>query len=206
MATTEQQTVSLDIIANVVERIPLDSLRPSPTNPRQEYDPDKLNELAFSIQAHGGLLQPIAVRQADGGHEIIAGERRCRAFRILRDLYPKDERWHSIDAIVRDVDEAEAAELQLIENLQREDIHPLDEGAGFARLLEMTPGAHHGAGGAGGQKRRERELRLPGDATGQAGAPRSPDVPQGRNLEIARTRLRPPAGKGADGLHGTLHV
>jgi ParB family chromosome partitioning protein len=96
--------------------------------PRQEFDEESLEELAASIKAQG-LMQPIVVRpRAQGGYELIAGERRWRAARIAG--------MNRIPALVRDVSDAEASAMALIENIQREDLNPLEEATALQRLKE----------------------------------------------------------------------
>ncbi len=110
-----------------VETIPLDSIAPSPFQPRVAVDEDALSELAASISA-SGLLQPIVVRPRPGGYELVVGERRWRACQRLG--------WRSIPAVIRDLTDEAAAALTMIENLQRQDLSPLEEAAGYRRLLE----------------------------------------------------------------------
>ncbi len=106
--------------------LPLTSIVPSPTNPRQHYDGDKLQELAASIRKHG-VIQPILVRPIDGRYELIAGERRFRASEIAG--------IDSIPAIIRELDDKATLEIQVIENLQREDLSPIEEAEGYERLI-----------------------------------------------------------------------
>src|SRR5438876_5871818 len=114
--------------ATVLTLVPLGEVRPNPDQPRHYFDEEKLAELAASIKAHG-LLQPIVVRQAQGGFELIAGERRFRAAQLAGlDRLP---------ALVREVEDP--LETALIENLQREDLPPLEEAEGLATLI-----ARHG--------------------------------------------------------------
>src|SRR6266705_1389279 len=114
--------------ATVLTLVPLGEVRPNPDQPRHYFDEEKLAELAASIKAHG-LLQPIVVRQARGGVELIAGERRFRAAQLAGlDRLP---------ALVREVEDP--LETALIENLQREDLSPLEEAEGLADLI-----ARHG--------------------------------------------------------------
>ncbi len=105
----------------------LDTLRPNPRQPRQRFAQEAIKALADSIRT-AGLMQPIVVRPGAQGFEIVAGERRWRAFRELG----KDE----IPAIVRAVDDQTAAEWALIENLQREDLDPIERADGVAQLME----------------------------------------------------------------------
>ena len=108
--------------------LPLAQIRPNPYQPRQDVDPVALEELKASIR-QAGLLQPVVVRSAkDGGYELIAGERRLRACQALG--------WERIPAVKRDVDDRTVLTLALIENLQRDDLSPVDEARGYDRLLE----------------------------------------------------------------------
>src|SRR5262245_33210290 len=110
-----------------VQRIPLDRIRPCPFQPRKEFTAEALQELADSIQAQG-IIQPLVVRPRPDGFELIAGERRWRAAQKLG--------WKEIPAIVREADDRAALELALIENLQRENLNPLEEAQGYAELIE----------------------------------------------------------------------
>jgi ParB family chromosome partitioning protein len=103
-------------------------IRPNPFQPRQDVDPAALEELKASIR-QAGLLQPIVVRPMPdgGGYELIAGERRLRACQALG--------WERIPAVKREVDDRTALTLALIENLQRDDLSPVDEARGYERLL-----------------------------------------------------------------------
>lgn len=107
--------------------LPLSQIRPNPYQPRQDVDPVALEELKASIR-QAGLLQPVVVRAGrDGGYELIAGERRLRACQALG--------WERIPAVKRDVDDRTVLTLALIENLQRDDLSPVDEARGYDRLL-----------------------------------------------------------------------
>ena len=104
-------------------------IRPNPFQPRQDVDPAALEELKASIR-QAGLLQPVAVRPipgGDGGYELIAGERRLRACQGLG--------WERIPAVKREVDDRTVLTLALIENLQRDDLSPVDEARGYERLI-----------------------------------------------------------------------
>ena len=107
--------------------LPMDLICPNPCQPRKEFDEMKLMELASSIRQHG-LLQPITVRAAGGGYEIIMGERRFRASRMAGKA--------TIPAIVRDIDEMTRLKQALIENLQREDLNPVETALGIKALME----------------------------------------------------------------------
>ncbi|MGH2380325.1 MAG: ParB/RepB/Spo0J family partition protein [Candidatus Limnocylindria bacterium] len=110
-----------------IREVPVGKILPNPAQPRLSYDEDSLTELADSIREHG-VLQPILVRPSGAQYELIAGERRWRASRMAeRDTIP---------AIVVDFDESTALEVSIIENLQREDVSPLEEAAMFRRMTE----------------------------------------------------------------------
>lgn len=108
--------------------IELDSIRPNPYQPRKVFDAEGLEELRDSIRTHG-LLQPIVVRRAGQGFELVSGERRCRASRLAG--------LARIPAIVREsVTDAEMLELALVENVQRKDLDPLERARGFQALMD----------------------------------------------------------------------
>jgi len=108
--------------------LPIKDIRPNPFQPRQTVDPTALEELVSSIK-QAGLLQPVVVRRANGGggYELIAGERRLRACQQLG--------WERIPAVQRDADDRTLLTLALIENLQRDDLSPVDEARGYDRLI-----------------------------------------------------------------------
>jgi ParB family chromosome partitioning protein len=111
-----------------IERVPLARLRPCPFQPRKDFPPDALRELADSIREQG-IVQPLIVRDRGDHLEIIAGERRWRAAQSLS--------LAEIPVIVRSADDREVLELALIENLQRENLNPLEEALGYAQLIEQ---------------------------------------------------------------------
>ncbi len=111
-----------------LRELPVASVRPNPFQPRTQFDPAALAELVASISA-SGLLQPIIVRSRGGAFELIAGERRLRAVQELG--------WQQVPAVVKDVDDQTLLTLALIENLQRNDLSPIDEAQGFQRLIEQ---------------------------------------------------------------------
>jgi ParB family transcriptional regulator, chromosome partitioning protein len=110
-----------------LRELPVTSVRPNPYQPRSEIDEAALEELIASMRA-SGLLQPVVVRPRNGSYELIAGERRWRAAERLG--------WDRIPAVVRDVDDQTLLTLALVENLQRNDLSPIDEAAGYQRLGE----------------------------------------------------------------------
>ena len=111
-----------------IRDITVDRILPNPAQPRLSYEEDSLLELADSIREHG-VLQPILVRSVGNQFELIAGERRWRASRMA-------ER-ESIPAIVVEFDEQTALEVSIIENLQREDVSPLEEASMFRKMLDL---------------------------------------------------------------------
>jgi len=113
-----------------VREIEIARIRPNPEQPRIQFDEAALDELADSIRQRG-VLQPILLRPKGEEYMIIAGERRWRAAQRAR--------LHSIPAIVREIDESTTAELALIENIQRQDLNPLEEAEGYRQLI-----ARHG--------------------------------------------------------------
>ncbi|HEU5286994.1 MAG TPA: ParB/RepB/Spo0J family partition protein [Candidatus Limnocylindria bacterium] len=110
-----------------VREIPLEKVKPNPGQPRMTFHQDTLNELASSVKEHG-VLQPILVRPSGEGYEIIAGERRWRASKLAGK--------ETIPAIVERFDDATALEIALIENLQREDLSPLDESTIYKKMTD----------------------------------------------------------------------
>jgi ParB family chromosome partitioning protein len=110
-----------------VQRVPLTRVRPSPLQPRKEFAPEALQELADSIREQG-IVQPLIVRERGGFFELIAGERRWRASQLLN--LPE------VPVIVREADDRSVLELALIENLQRENLNALEEALGYAKLGE----------------------------------------------------------------------
>jgi len=110
-----------------VREIPVSSIRANPLQPRKEFKEDRLNELAESIKEHG-LVQPVLVRPLGGSeYELVAGERRWRASQIAGA--------EKIPAVIRDLSPQEVMEISLIENLQREDLNPLEEAEAYRQLM-----------------------------------------------------------------------
>ena len=110
-----------------VELLSLDHIRPNPSQPRKDFDQERLQTLAQSIKEHG-VLQPIVVRRVPGGYEIVAGERRYRASR--------EAGLREIPSIIKDIDVPLQAKLAMVENLQREDLNSVEEAMGYAKLQE----------------------------------------------------------------------
>jgi ParB family chromosome partitioning protein len=128
-STPPRAQTTADREGEEVRKIPLTHISSNPFQPRRNFRPTEQLELKESLKS-SGLLQPIAVRPKRGetdSYEVIAGERRLRA--------ANDLGWESIDAIVRNLDDREMLTLALIENLQREDLNPLEEAEGYERLI-----------------------------------------------------------------------
>jgi ParB family transcriptional regulator, chromosome partitioning protein len=109
-----------------VLRVKLEKIRPSPMQPRKEFSPEALQELADSIKEQG-IIQPLIVRDRQTHYELIAGERRWRASQLLN--------LAEVPVIVREADDRAVLELALIENLQRENLNPMEEALGYAQLI-----------------------------------------------------------------------
>ena len=106
----------------------INDIEPNREQPRKHFDEDALSELADSIETHG-VIQPLLVRPlSDGGYQLIAGERRWRASRMAG--------LNEIPVVIREMSDSEAMELALVENLQREDLNPIEEAEGFRLLME----------------------------------------------------------------------
>ncbi|MDX1460321.1 MAG: ParB/RepB/Spo0J family partition protein [Xanthomonadales bacterium] len=124
--------------------LPLDRIRPGPFQPRSVFEPERLAELADSIRSQG-VIQPIVVRRVDDDFEIIAGERRWRA--------AQQAGLDTIPVIVRDIPDEAAVALALIENIQREDLNPLEEASALKRLVDEFALTHAEAAEAVGRSR-----------------------------------------------------
>ncbi len=126
-APEQTSTTEAPAMPNGISLIPIGTIRPHPDQPRRYFAEDALNELADSI-AQRGVIQPIVVRKQGTGFQIIAGERRWRAAQRAR--------LHEIPAIVRDFSDSEALEIALIENIQRQDLSPIEEAEAYHRLMQ----------------------------------------------------------------------
>ena len=108
--------------------LPIHKVEPNPTQPRRDFDEEELQNLADSIKEHG-IVQPLTVRETESGYyQIIAGERRWRAARLAG-------LWE-VPAVVMEADDRKTMELALIENLQRQDLNPVEEALGYQTLME----------------------------------------------------------------------
>ncbi|MDP2811186.1 MAG: ParB/RepB/Spo0J family partition protein [Rhodocyclaceae bacterium] len=127
------------------EMLPVGALQPGKYQPRTRMDPGSLEELADSIKAQG-LIQPISVRPVGNArYEIIAGERRWRASQIAG--------LSEVPVLIRDIPDSAALAMSLIENIQREDLNPLEEAAGLQRLIDEFAMTHQQAADAVGRSR-----------------------------------------------------
>ncbi|HEY0551495.1 MAG TPA: ParB/RepB/Spo0J family partition protein, partial [Verrucomicrobiae bacterium] len=111
-----------------VLRVKLDRIKPSPLQPRKDFTPEALEELAASIKEQG-IVQPLIVRDRQTHYELIAGERRWRAAQLLN--------LAEVPIIVREADDRSVLELALIENLQRENLNAMEEALGYSQLIEQ---------------------------------------------------------------------
>ena len=122
-------SVSLAPAGGTTQSAAIESLQPGRYQPRRYFDPGELDELAKSLKIHG-VIQPILVRETTGcevDYEIIAGERRWRAAQLAQ--------LHNVPILVRELTDSEALEIALVENLQRENLSPLEEADGYQRLM-----------------------------------------------------------------------
>jgi ParB family chromosome partitioning protein len=110
-----------------IRELPLERISPNPFQPRRVFDEASLRELADSIRDHG-VIQAVTVRPRGGNYELVVGERRFRAAKLAG--------LQEIPAVVRDLADTDLMEIAIIENLQREDLNPVDEAEGFRQLME----------------------------------------------------------------------
>jgi ParB family transcriptional regulator, chromosome partitioning protein len=129
--TPTQNVPSIDAkaqaLADGIAVINIADIHPNPAQPRRYFAEEALTELAQSIKRHG-VIQPIVVRPHEGGYQIVAGERRWRA--------AQKAQIHTIPAIVRNFDDGETLEIALIENVQRQDLNPIEEAEAYKRLSD----------------------------------------------------------------------
>jgi len=112
-----------------IKKIPVSQIIPNRFQPRTIFDESKIEELARTIHTHG-IIQPIVVRELDvNQYEIIAGERRFRAIQLIG--------WDEVPAIIKNLSDTETASIALIENLQREELTPIEEAMAYGKLLEL---------------------------------------------------------------------
>ena len=127
-APSDSQAAAEAVPANAVRQVSIDSVQPCPSQPRKDFERQPLEELAASIEVNG-ILQPLVARTTGEGQlELIAGERRWRAAQIAG--------LETVPVIVREASDSQVLELALVENLQREDLNPVEEAQGYALLME----------------------------------------------------------------------
>ena len=127
-----------------LRQLPVEEIRRGRYQPRGQIKPEALQELADSIRAQG-LVQPVVVRPVEGGFELIAGERRWRAAQLAG--------LHQVPAVVREIPDQAAAAMSLIENIQREDLNPLEEAQALQRLIAEFGLTHQQAADSVGRSR-----------------------------------------------------
>ena len=121
-------TVETPTSKSPYQLLPIHKVEPNPDQPRQDFDPEELQNLSDSIAVHG-VIQPLTVRELPSGYyQIIAGERRWRAARMAE--------LREIPAVIIEADDKKVMELALIENLQRQDLNPVEEAMGYQTLME----------------------------------------------------------------------
>lgn len=126
---SEITIVKEEINRDEIHKLPISSIVPNRFQPRSIFDDEKIEELALTIETHG-IIQPIVVREIHNGQfEIIAGERRYRAISKLG--------WDKIPAIINNLSDTETASVALIENLQREELSPIEEAVAYSKLIEL---------------------------------------------------------------------
>ncbi len=108
-------------------RLAVEKLRPNPLQPRKDFDAESLQSLADSIRQKG-VIQPLIVRPAGDGYEIVAGERRWRAAQMAQS--------HDVPVVIRDLNDTEVLEIAIIENIQREDLNAIEEALGLRQLMD----------------------------------------------------------------------
>jgi ParB family transcriptional regulator, chromosome partitioning protein len=115
------------VVPPAERRVPIAEIRPNPRQPRRYFDEERIAELSESIQ-HQGILQPLVVRKLDDGYELIIGERRFRAAQRAG--------LERVPVIIKDVSDAESLEMALVENIQREELTPIEEALAYRQLME----------------------------------------------------------------------
>ncbi|MEQ8935615.1 MAG: ParB/RepB/Spo0J family partition protein [Amphiplicatus sp.] len=141
----EEANANSGQLARLKAVLPIEFLKPNPDQPRRLFNEDALEELAHSIRMRG-LLQPILVRPTGGDYyEIVAGERRWRA--------AQKAQLHEVPVVIRELDDASAAEIALIENVQRVDLNPVEEARAYQRLVDVYKRSHEEIAKAVGKSR-----------------------------------------------------
>lgn len=127
VAGQKEKAEQKGVAADGIETIDINKIYANPNQPRKKFDKESLNELAESIKVHG-LIQPIIVNKMPDGYMIIAGERRFRACKLAG--------VSKVDAVVKNYSQKQVAEISIIENLQREDLNPVELAKGIKRLMD----------------------------------------------------------------------
>lgn len=127
-ALLPNDNIAIDNNQSKVMEINIDDIEPNPYQPRKDFDQEQLIELSQSIKEHG-LIQPVSVTKVKGKYQLVAGERRLRASKIAN--------LKTIPAIVKAYDEKQMMEIALIENIQREDLNPIEEAVAYTKLIEQ---------------------------------------------------------------------
>ncbi len=130
MADVAPRDESSSVPTAAERRLPIERVEPNPEQPRRDFEMEPLQELADSIREHG-IIQPLIVREnysKSGTYQIVAGERRWRAAQMAQ--------LHEVPVIIRDFSDEEVLEVAIIENIQREDLNPIDEAHGYRQLVE----------------------------------------------------------------------
>ncbi len=136
LPTREQQAPPPELVVERGEttlNVSVDSIDPNPLQPRRTFDPDRLAELAQSIEVNG-IIQPLVVRRAGDRYQLVAGERRWRASKLAG--------LQTVPVVIREIPDHRLLEITLIENIQREDLNPIETAQALARMgaeLELTP-------------------------------------------------------------------
>ncbi len=157
---TDEPTEEAGVSVKHDQLVPIENIYPNPDQPRRQFDQEMLEELAASIREKG-IIQPLILRanpRKEGSYEIVAGERRWRASQLAQ--------LHEVPAVIRDYSDTEALEIAIIENIQRADLNPLEEAAGYRDLMERFGHTQEQLGAALGKSRPHianllRLLKLP---------------------------------------------
>ncbi len=123
----EAETQVAASTASQQNEVPIEKIKPNPEQPRKRFTEEELEDLTRSVRERG-VIQPLIVRPFDGGYQIVAGERRWRAAQRAQ--------LHSLPVIVKDFSDTEVLEVAIIENIQRADLNPIEEAAGYKQLMD----------------------------------------------------------------------
>jgi ParB family chromosome partitioning protein len=144
-ATPEEQKEVVKELSHTVAMIPVDQIEVNPFQPRVEFDEEALKELSSSIKVHG-VIQPLTLRRlSDNAYQLISGERRLRASKLAG--------LQEVPAYVRLANDQEMLEMALVENIQRQDLNPIEVAITYQRLIDECSLTHQNLGGRVGKKR-----------------------------------------------------